>query len=132
MRVTMTGYDGSATGWVACAVIVCLLVLSAQRAAAQDGPPPSDEFRYTVALGHPIFGPLSGEGYAAVFDEVDKDTTSYRVSTPDVRYRVNSWFEGWGGAIYIWNDNHAGANSHEVRPFVGVKISAPNHVHLHL
>jgi hypothetical protein len=113
-------------------VIVSLIVLSDLPTLAQEAPPPNDEFRYTVTFGHPIVGPFSGEASAAVFDEVDKDTTSYRLSTPNVRYDATSWFQGWGGAIYIWNDNRAGDNSHEVRPFVGVKLSAPNPVHLHL
>jgi len=132
MRVTMAGDGVYSVGSVACAVVVCLFVSSVRPAAAQDGPPVSDEFRYIFQLGHPIFGPLSGEGYVAVFDQVDEDTTTYRLSTPNVRYRVNSWLEGWGGVIFNWNDNHAGANSHEVRPFAGAKVSAPNYVHLHL
>lgn len=99
---------------------------------AQKGPEPNDEYRFTFTLGHPIVGDLSGEAYGAIYDEVDKDTTSYRLSAPNVVYKANSWLQGWGGLIYIWNDNRAGDNSHELRPFVGVKAVAPNSAHLHL
>jgi len=115
---------------VRCAV--WLIVLGPRASAAQETPSPDDQNRFTVTLAHPIAGPLSGAGYFAVYDEIDRNITSWRLSTPSVTYKMSSWFAPVAGIVYIWNDGEGNDNSRELRPYAGVRVSVPNQVGLHL
>jgi hypothetical protein len=111
-----------------------ILVPRAATAQSTAPPPPvNDEYRITAYPTHPLFGPFTGFGYLGYVDAVDKDVTTY-----DLGWRViykaerARWLEVWSGVIFTWNDVANGSNTHEVRPFVGLKLYVPNGAHVNL
>src|SRR5262245_14213566 len=97
-------------------------------------PSVNDEYRITAFPTHPLFGPFTGFGYLGYVEAVDKEVTTYYVGWPGVIFKPEQakWLEGWGGFRYLWNDVATGSNTHEFRPFVGVKLYVPNHAHVNL
>ena len=108
--------------------LVVLIVLSAPHARAQDV---TDDGRVGVIFAHPIADDVSGAPYFW-FDDQTGGVKTYRVSFPNVIYRVRPWLQGVGGLIVNWTDNHASGNTRELRPFAGVKVFLPNSAHIHL
>src|SRR5262249_11745701 len=114
----------------------CLLIPRAAmaQATAPPEPPINDEYRITAFPTHPLFGDFVGFGYLGYVDAVDKNTKTYYLGWPGVIYkpRQAGWIEGWAGFIYVWNDIENASNTHELRPFVGVKLYVPNSAHVNV
>jgi hypothetical protein len=109
-------------------MLVVLIALGAPQVHAQDV---TDDGRLGVFIAHPIVDELSGAPYFWFDDQTDGIKT-YRVSFPNVIYRVRPWLQGWGGLIINWTDNDASGNTRELRPFTGVKVFLPNSAQIHL
>jgi hypothetical protein len=97
-------------------------------------PPVNDEYRLTAFPTHPLFGSFTGFGKLGYINNVDKQVTTYSLGWPGVIYKSERarWVEGWGGFIYEWNDVTDKSNTHEIRPFVGLKLYVPNSAHMNL
>jgi len=128
-RLTTVGeHAASAQPIVFRSVLAVLIAVGASHARAQDV---TDDGRLGVIVAHPIVGALSGTPYVW-FDDQTGGAKTYRVSFPNVIYRVRPWLQGWGGLIVNWKDNEASGNTRELRPFAGVKVFLPNSTHIHL
>ena len=110
------------------APLVVLIALSAPHARAQDV---TDDARLGIIIAHPIVDDVSGAPYVW-FDDRTGGAKTYRVSFPNVIYRVRPWLQGSGGLIVNWTDDQVSGNTRELRPFAGVKAFLPNSAHIHL
>lgn len=112
-------------------VLFLLLFLAASRVAAQQTPV-TNEYRVTVFPHFPIKGKVSGFSYVGYVANPDSHYSLYYLGIPGLTYRVNEYVQLWGGAYYIYTNNHTFKNGKqdtlELRPFVGAKLFLPNKI----
>ena len=114
------------------ACVLGLAVVLARGASAQDNASTVNDYRAEITFAHPIAGRFSGAPYVR-FDDQTNATKVYRIAFPVVMYEATSWLQGWSGLYVNWNvAEEPGDSTREIRPYVGVKVSVPNSVHIHL
>jgi len=111
---------------VRAARLVAALLLAVVAAASADDV--GSEYRQTVYLQHPIKGDLAGFSQLEYRENPEQDYQTWLVLWPGVTYTVRNWLQLSGGLTSLYTDNGQGADTLELRPFGGVRLSAPNKI----
>jgi hypothetical protein len=115
---------------ISVAIIVLALAgafLPARPARADDDP--NNEYRITLYAYHPIATNLTGFFRLGYFDDPDKQKQTYEFGWPNVNFQAFRHVQLWGGLYTYYRDYEQSANTLELRPYGGVKLFLPNHLH---
>jgi hypothetical protein len=114
-------------------VVLAALLGAAAPAQAQEEDDVANEYRITLFPNYPIKDNVSGFAYVGFVTNPDKQYQLYYLGWPGVIWTVKpSLLQLWTGLFGIYTDNEAKSDKLELRPFLGVKIFAPNGINWHI
>ena len=93
------------------------------RAADDD---PSNEYRTSVDVQHPIAGNLAGRVELGYRWNPELDYQTFTILWPGLIYRAAKWAQVSAGLRTLYKDNESSADELELRPYAGVKLFLPN------
>lgn len=114
------------TGRLMVAAIVLFMVVLTPMMAARAQEDISHTYQLTLSPHHRITDKLSGSATLSYENSPQRGYRMYYVSYPGVTYKLNAYFQLWGGLRVNYTDNENTTDKFELRPFVGFKLYGPH------